>query len=201
MAYYIRVLSPESAQVPRSTIEKSIGDLGLPLTISGDRSDADWEEIVVSHPDGKHIAAIECNRVGPGGIAEEEIDEFLDEVSECQPAAAAAWLTTYLPTVQVIYAIQGGSGTDVGRGWDAIGAVMDAIRSSVKGIVQADNEGFSNEEGYHILWQFPPEVTGTWSMAVLKDDRWHKFRMDLGNETQRAHFLNGDVPPGVELID
>ena len=201
MAYYIRFLSPDSAAVPRSALSKAIEDVGLAVALSGDAAETEWQEIVVAHSGGKQIAAIERNRVGPGSVAEEEIDEFLEEISACQPASAAAWLTSYLPTVRVVYAIQVFSGAYDGRAWGVISAVMGAIRASVKGIVQADDEGFTNEEGYHILRQFPLDVTGDWSMAVLKESRWQKFRMDLGNQTQREHFLKGEVPPDAALID
>lgn len=39
-------------------------------------------------------------------------------------------------------------------GWDALDAVKNRIWSFAPSILQADNEGFSNEDGYHVLWQF-----------------------------------------------
>ena len=66
--------------------------------------------------------------------------------------------------------------------------------------MQADGEGFTNEDGYHILWQFGEEVEGPLKMAVLGEDgRWTEFEMDLGDRRQRAAFLAGQVPDGVRL--
>jgi hypothetical protein len=44
-------------------------------------------------------------------------------------------------------------------------------------------------------------VKGPWSMAVLKNDEWVRFKMDLGNKKHRTAFLRGDVPEGVEIIE
>jgi hypothetical protein len=63
--------------------------------------------------------------------------------------------------------------------------------------MQADGEGFTNEEGYHILWQFHDGVTGEWNMAVRNFfGQWTRFTMDLGDNLQRKEFLNGKVPKG-----
>ena len=35
------------------------------------------------------------------------------------------------------------------------------------GILKADGEGFSNEDGYPILWRFPEDAASAWIMAVL----------------------------------
>src|SRR5690349_19293520 len=53
-----------------------------------------------------------------------------------------------------IYAFQILSGAASGDGWGAIDIVRTAIKKVVGGIIQADREGFSNEDENHILWQF-----------------------------------------------
>lgn len=197
MAYYIRILSPSAAPVPMSRLMQALEELGVPVDLSGDSEETNWRQMVVSHPGGKDIASVECDLVGPGSAAEEEIAEFVEEAAAGQPASAAAWLESYLLKVKAIYAIQILSGAEIGEGWDVIDAIRNAVMSYAGGIIQSDDEGFSNEEGYHILWQFPDDATGTWWMAVLKDGRWRKFEMDLGNPDHRAAFLAGNVPAGV----
>ena len=67
----------------------------------------------------------------------------------------------------------------------------------VGGIIQADNEGFSNEDGYHILWQFADDVSGNWNMAVKNFfGNWTNFTMNLGDQRQREEFWKGSVPKG-----
>ena len=65
--------------------------------------------------------------------------------------------------------------------------------------MQADREGFSNEDGYHILWQFSESAKGDWWMGVLRDGSWTHFQMDLGNLKQRESFFQGLVPDGAKL--
>ena len=78
--------------------------------------------------------------------------------------------------------------------------MKSGIWSFAPSIIQADNEGFTNEDGFHILWQFGESVDGPWWMGVLCDDQWRHFQMDLGNRQQRERFLQGQLPEGVELV-
>lgn len=76
-----------------------------------------------------------------------------------------------------------------------VGNIKSTIWSKVGGILQADNEGFSNEDGYHILWQFSDDVSGEWNMAVKNFfGKWTNFTMDLGDLKQREEFWAGNVP-------
>jgi hypothetical protein len=55
-------------------------------------------------------------------------------------------------------------------GWRELSAVKDKLWSQLGGILQADGEGFSNEDGYHIVWQFSEHVSGPWRMGVINQD-------------------------------
>jgi hypothetical protein len=47
------------------------------------------------------------------------------------------------------------------------------------GILQADTEGFSHEDGYHILWQFERDHDSAWAMAVLNEHGdWEAFEIE-----------------------
>ena len=133
-----------------------------------------------------------------GSLASDELAEFTDEVADCKPVNAAKWLVNYFPHVRCIYAFQLLSGTDYQNGWEILGAVKDAVWSFAPSILQADNEGFTNEDGYHILWQFSDSVDGDWWMGILLDGQWHHFEMNLGNPRQREAFLRGQIPTGVK---
>ena len=196
MPYYTRVLSPASMPVSPALLEDAARAHGAVVT--GDLDQSEWEQLVVTNSEGREVCALERNAVSPGSLAEEELVEFQAEVATCRPASAVGWLQEYLKSVRTIYAFQVLSGTEGKNGWEALGAVKDAVLSAVGGILQADLEGFSNEEGYHILWQFADHVTGHWWMAVLKDGQWERFRMDLGSQAHRAAFMAGEVPEGAE---
>jgi hypothetical protein len=108
-------------------------------------------------------------------------------------------LQSYLQIVRTIYSLQVLSGASPENGWDILGAVKTAIWHIGGDIFQADGEGFSNEDGYHIVWQFSDRVAGNWWMAVLKDGQWVSFEMDLGDSAHRAAFCAGLVPAGARL--
>ena len=180
----------------RSTIKKD----KLRATLSSEEdADDDWTQLILRHLDGSEIALIERNLVEKGSLGSEELAEFAEEVAECKPANNARWLLDYFPRVRCIYAFQVLSGTDHKKGWEILGAVKEHIWSAAPSIIQADNEGFSNEEGYHILWQFNDSVDGDWWMAVLQDGQWKPFQMDLGSRRQRESFIQGQIPEGAKL--
>ena len=102
--------------------------------------------------------------------------------------------------MRTISAFQVLNGVYEENGWERLGAIKGKLWNELGGIFQADGEGFSNEHGYHILWQFSDGVTGPWWMGVLSQDgSWTHFQMELGNGAQREQFLNGEGPAGVTL--
>jgi hypothetical protein len=195
MGYFIRKFTPEKTPVQPLRIVEAAQALGA--SVSEYDSGDNWTELTVTHADGREICVIERNIRMPGELVEEEVEEFKEEVADYHPTSAANWLQRYLDGVQTIYCMQILSGSDVGNGWEVIHAVGDAISSSARCITQADNEGFSNEQGYHILWQFSDKVSGSWWMAILEEGKWWKFQMDLGNEAHRRAFKKGKVPKGL----
>jgi hypothetical protein len=199
MGYYIRVLALETA-IPTLDDLKPCLPAGQELRVeSGQQSD--WSQLVLSHKTGQEIALIERNPVIPGELGEEELTEFIEDVSDEKPESAARWLRQFLPQVKVIYAFQLLSGTEVNDGWDGVRGLQGCIWSKLGGILQADLEGFSNEDGYHILWQFIRDHDGPWKMAVLDEGgKWIAFEMNLGNAKHKDEFLAGRVPEGVKLL-
>jgi hypothetical protein len=197
MGYYIRVLGTSSDHISVEAIqlaakpaivrvEKTVGD--------------DWCVLTLTHDSGEEIAIIERNPVVEGELGFDEIQEFQEEILGCRPESGSRWLREYLPKVMVIYAFQLLDGTDVQDGWSVLGRVTDSIRNAAGGIIQADGEGFSNEAGATILWQFSDSVTGEWTVGVLSPSQeWKHYRMDLGNPTHREAFYSGEVPEGVEV--
>ena len=84
-------------------------------------------------------------------------------------------------------------------GWRQCPSCVFALKLWERGdaILQADGEGFTNEEGYHIVWQFSDSVSGPCNMGVLQDGVWRHFSMDLGDPDHRAAFLRGSVCPTI----
>ena len=197
MGYYIRVLGKNLDNIPvqqlREVTQPSV------LTISEGDENA-WEQLALAHKSGQAIAVVEKNPVVEGQLGADELREFIDEVAHFKPASAVAWLQQYLPTVRVIYAFQLLSGTDVDDGWTPLHRLHSAVWKDAGGILQADGEGFCDEDGFTILWQFGEHVTGEWNMGVLKNGQWLHFKMDLGNVHHRKAFLNGEIPDGAKVL-
>ncbi|MFN7770794.1 MAG: hypothetical protein ACK5UC_26655 [Planctomycetaceae bacterium] len=200
MGHYIRILTPSETVPSIARIRTALSNdapLGQLQVEAG--PDEKWTQISVVHESGEIVADIERNSSSDGDLVAEEIEEFLEEIEDCKPANAAVWLAEYLPNVKTIYAFQLLGGTEEEQGWEILGTVKNSILEQVGGIIQADHEGFSDHQGFQILWQFSDSVTGPWWMAVLQDGNWIRFQMDLGNRNHRKAFLAGKVPDGATL--
>jgi len=199
MGYYIRVLGTNPGSVSLGQLRKKCDPALLDLA---DGEENDWQEVVLRHPSGEEIAVIEKNLVTGAGLGADEVHEFMEEISVCKPDSAAGWLRHFLPKVKVIYAFQLLSGTDINDGWTCLHKIQTAIWYEAGGILQADGEGFSDEEGYTILWQFSEEVEGPWSFGVISPEgHWTHFEMELGSRENREAFFRGEVPVGARLIE
>jgi hypothetical protein len=196
MGYRIRILGKELTSVPLDVLQEAAN----PAVLEGDGDD-DWHALILKHSSGVPIAFIEKNLVKDGELGGEELKQFSREMSYHKPDSAGSWLKEYFPRVKVIYSFQLLSGTELDRGFDLMHKVYRTLWRHAGGISQADQEGFSNERGHTILWQFGEHVTGLQKVGVLaKDGYWAHFVMDLGNEEHRHAFWRGEVPFGVELL-
>jgi len=197
MGYYIRILGRNSVSPPLKDLQRAAD----PALLEGDEGVDEWEALILKHKAGEPIAFIEKNLVLPGQLGADELQEFVSEVSHYKPASAAAWLKEYFASVKVIYSFQLLHGTDVNNGFETMRRVYASVWGHAGGILQADEEGFSNEGGYTILWQFSDDVSGPWNVGILSPNgRWANFEMELENPRHREAFWRGEVPDGVKLI-
>jgi hypothetical protein len=200
MGYYVRVLSTSTDCVPVSVLHSALEKDNLEATLSIQQgTSSDWIHLILSHSAGREIASIERNPVEEKSLGSEELAEFAEQVAECNPPNAAKWLVEYFSRIRCIYAFQILAGAYHENGWEILDNVRECIRLAAPSILQADNEGFTNEAGYHILWQFNEAVEGDWWMAVLQDGQWVPFEMNLGNREQRQSFFRGQIPKGARL--
>lgn len=201
MGYYTRVLS-KSEDFPSfdelaEHIRADHPTCGLTIE-EGDEEN--WQSLLLSRDDEVEIAVLERNPVFDGSLGQDEIAEFIEETEDCKPESGVEWLHEFLSEVKTVYAFQHllGSGTE--EGLAAIHALRTFLWERGDSIIQADLEGFTNEDGYNIVWQFADTVSGAWNMAVLQDGTWHHFKMDLGDPDHRAAFFRGEVPPDVASV-
>jgi hypothetical protein len=201
VSYYTRVLSKDDASPSLEELAALIAEQhpGYKLSIE-DGSEDEWETILLSGNDDVEVALIERNPVMNGSVGKDEVAEFIEDIQDCKPDSGVEWLTEYLGSVKTIYAFQHLQGSETEEGGNALHALRSVIWERGDAILQADHEGFTNEDGYHIVWQFSDSVSGPWNMGVLQDGTWYHFRMDLGDPDHRAAFLNGEMPADLSVI-
>lgn len=195
MSYYLRILTQSDTYVHLNELKEKLLDYSLKLETGTDER---WQQLMLAHLNGSGIAVIERNVVSAGTLAEEEIEEFLEESEGLLPESGTNWLRDYLPSIRTIYAFQILSGAYEDDGWSAVQALKSLLWNKLDGIFQADGEGFTNEDGYHIVWQFSEDVSGPWWMAVLVNGKWETFQMELGNKEHREQFFAGRIPEGIQ---
>ena len=198
MAYYTRVLSKDSEFPSLDELSQRLraDHPDYRLTVE-EGSEEDWESLLLSATDGVEVAILERHPVFDGSVGQDEISDFLEDLYDAKPEANVEWLTEYLEEIKTIYSFQHLQGTETVDGSNALHALRTALWERGEAIQQADHEGFTNEEGYHIVWQFSDSVSGPWNMAVLQDDTWLHYTMDLGDPDHRAAFLSGEAPSDV----
>ncbi len=201
MPYSTRVLSKDDAfpSIEELTEVLRAAHPDFRLTLESGEED-DWESLLLSSEDEVEVAVLERNPVFNGSLGQDEIADFLEDLRDAKPDSGVQWLTDYLAEVKTIYAFQHLQGAELVDGGNALHALRSALWERGDAIIQADGEGFTNEEGFHIVWQFSDSVSGPWNMGVFRDGLWHHFKMDLGDPDHRAAFLNGDVPDDLSAV-
>lgn len=199
MGYYVRVLGTTNPDLSVQEVKNALASAALKSTVTlVDGTETAWAALEIGDAKGDVFAVIERNMVVDGELGQEELDEFIESLEGAKPESAAKWLKGFFPRVKVIYAFQLLSAAMDDKNYPTVATIREFIWNKVGGILQADGEGFSNEDAYHILWEFSDTVTGEWHMAVLGGSgQWTRFAMDLGNREHRAAFLAGKIPSGV----
>jgi hypothetical protein len=197
MPYSTRVLSKDSDFPPFDELAQWVRTEHPEFKLTVEEGDEqEWETLLLSGNDEVEVALIERIPV----FSPDELSEFTEELDDCKPETGVVWLKDYLAEIKTIYAFQHLQGADTEDGGNALHALRAHLWERGDAILQADHEGFTNEEGFHIVWQFSDSVSGPWNMGVFQDGTWHHFKMDLGDPDHRAAFLNGEMPADLSAI-
>ena len=201
MAYYTRVLSKDEEFPPFEELAEFIRAEHPDFKLSIEEgTEEEWETLLLAGNDEVEVALVERNPVFDGSVGQDEIADFLEDLQDCKPESGVQWLADYLDEVKTIYAFQHLQGAETEEGGNVLHGLRAALWERGDAIIQADEEGFTNEEGYHIVWQFSDSVSGPWNMGVYQDGTWYHFTMDLGDPDHRAAFLSGEVPDDLAAI-
>jgi hypothetical protein len=197
VSYYTRVLSKDAEFPAFEELADFIHSAhpDYKLTIE-EGTEEEWESLLLSGNDEVEVAILERIPV----FDEHDVAEFIDETQDCKPESGVQWLHEFLADVKNIYEFQHLQGSETEDGGNALHALRSHLWERGDAILQADNEGFTNEEGFHVVWQFSDSVSGPWNMGILQDGTWHHFKMDLGDPDHRQAFLNGEMPSDLTVI-
>jgi hypothetical protein len=195
VSYYTRVLSKDE-EFPSfpELAERVLAEYPEYRLTVEEGSEEEWESLLLAGTDEVEVALVERKPVWDGSAGQDEVADFLEDLEDCQPASGVEWLTGYLGEVKTIYALQHLQGSETVDGSNVLHALRSWLWERGDAIQQADGEGFTNEEGYHIVWQFSDAAAGPWNMAVLDEGVWLQFTMDLGDPEHREAFLAGEAP-------
>lgn len=197
MANYTRVFSKDVEFPSYDELAQflSAGHPEYKLTVE-EGTEEEWESLLLSGNDEVEVALLERIPV----FDEHDVSEFIEETRDCKPESGVAWLHEFLADVKMIYEFQPLLGSETEEGGNALHALRSHLWERGDAILQADNEGFTNEEGFHIVWQFSDSVSGPWNMGVLQEDTWQHFKMDLGDPDHREAFFNGEMPSDASSV-
>ncbi|MGE4519302.1 MAG: hypothetical protein AB7E04_07345 [Desulfobacteraceae bacterium] len=117
------------------------------------------------------------------------------------PAKNMKWVKKYISKADIVYEFVPVSGFDTEDGFEILTLLQTEAWVNSRGIFQYSGEGFTNESGDLVLWDYPYSITGR-RIAALKDftGRWKTFEMDLESLNQRNEFFKGKVPNNAKLI-
>ena len=147
MGYRTRVLSKDEEFPALDVLALSIAaehpDFKLTLE---DGTEEEWESLLLSSNDGVEVALLERSPVAEGSFGQDEIDEMIEETRDCKPESGVEWLAEYLAEVKTVYAFEHLQGAETEDGSNALHALRAMLWERGDAIIQADHEGFTNEE-------------------------------------------------------
>ena len=190
MGYNVRLLTSSTKVVPFTELMLDIETVKL---VSG--MDISWERIEIFNSEGSLISVLERNAVSPGSPAEASLTELKRSVERSYPVGAREWIIQYLTRIKTIYDFQLLTDNIKKDSWLVLGRVQNLLKDALTGIIQADNEGYYNENGDYILWQMYEGASGSVPAAILNENgEWIKFELRLNDEKAIEQFKQGIVP-------
>ena len=189
MNYKVRLLTTSEEVIPFSHIRP----LAEQKLISG--TDQLWERIEIYSSSENLLSILERDIIEPGSVGEATLKELMRKIQDKYPVNARQWLKNYFATVKVIYTFNIFPDRMTKKTWPILGGVQNFLKQSLNGIIQADNEGFYNEDGDYILWQMYDGATGSIPAANLNErGEWIPFSLRVDDEKAVELFKKGIVP-------
>lgn len=196
MSYELLLFLKTAPALPVSQLHATLPDCRF-VVLDGDEHH--WSQLLVLSKQSHEICVIDriVRRDKSRQIARLE-----HELDDCRPRSAARWANSYMHATEHLYGCRHLSFGHT-KAFEAVpSSVMWALQTMAgNGIIHADGQGFSNEDGFQITWEWAGGVKGVRQMAVLgPGDHWLSFELDLMDDAQLSAFRAGERPRGVELL-
>jgi hypothetical protein len=162
----------------------------------------DWREITVKDADDRWWFNFERYSVAPGNDKwGGDLEFFRSWLAVGKPEVNARWVEEYLARVRTVYTFRCSTSAPE-TNMDLVNNIVRGLRDGgSSGLLYAELEGWMNEFGAHITWEFSERVTGACLMAIRRPGGWVYFRMELGAPHHCEAFKAGEVPAGVDAKD
>jgi hypothetical protein len=195
MAYYVRLFSKSRERIPLGPLRDLSACRQFVFHLEAG-SDERWDDLLVTTGAGEKYCVLDRIERDVDSLFADELKEHLELLVGAKPEPGAQWVRDYLAQTNTIYAtryLSAAFGTD--RGLPSPADILWSISSVVGGILQADGESISNEEGYAVVLQFGGDAEGEWAVALLEPDgTWKTGRIELSEGSHIAAFESGVLP-------
>ncbi len=130
-----------------------------------------------------------------------KLKKITADIQNKKPDVSSRWVKKYLEKTKVVYEFILTDNLNSDNDMELLSNTYMETWVFNRGIFQIKNEGFTNESGDLILWDYPFSAAGK-RLAAIKSftGRWKTFEMDLESPMQRKLFLKGKVPDKSKLI-
>lgn len=161
-------------------------------------NDAAWSSFAVRAVGGgaQPLTVIERD---DGALLADEVADMASLLSECGPAAGAAWMRERLGAAQAVYAVKMLQPDD-GAAHDDADLLAYALARTVSamvggGAMQLDGGDALHGDGFFVCVRRDGEASAPIQAGVrAPGGDWRVFTLDLGDPAQKTAFLEGRAP-------
>ncbi len=146
MGYYTRVFCKSKNKPTVSSILSELNSLGFSVNSnlsSTETTSVNWTDFELFYKDGKHPILVELNTINSDGLAEEEIQEFLEAIGKPELFnSKKKKVIKHLNQTQSILCNQLPTSDIDDEGYEVNGELMKIFVAKCDGMIQCDGEGF-----------------------------------------------------------
>jgi len=158
-----------------------------------------WRTLTLFLDSGEPVVEIEKFSQADDSLLDpiqDTVRMLLDEKDPVIPSTAVKWLCQFMSRVKVLYEFRPMQAINTEEGWQIFNEVWTNLRENLQGIVHLENEGFTNETGAQITWEYSTPESGDLKVATLNKNgtEWIEYTLDLANQAHCKMFMAGEVP-------